>query len=248
MSQAPGVTCPRCGASTPLPADLTVPTFSCAFCREVLDTATYAGKQVMSGQALAEHLHRVATDGAYAQQAMAAMREGSTQGPRFEDENRATRAAQCTACGAAVAVPLDLRVHQFTCQACGRTHAVSQYVSDRERFELDMARQVADNERLKQVRAEGVACSKCGGKNEVSTQGSVQMQCRFCGATILLSDHVDAGAVARERLKLAVHGMRDEMVAKQKARDRLVLIATVVVLVLVFGGAGLAALISRLMH
>lgn len=43
MAREHGVTCSRCGASTPLPDDLRTPTFSCAFCHGELQAAAYAG-------------------------------------------------------------------------------------------------------------------------------------------------------------------------------------------------------------
>ena len=76
-----------------------------------------------------------------------------------------------------------------------------------------MARQVAGNEAWRRLLADGVACGRCGGVNAVPDDGSVQLACSFCGAAVLLSDHVDAGAVARHRLKHGVFAMRDEALA-----------------------------------
>ncbi len=231
MSHDRGVTCSACGASTPLPEDLTTPTFSCAFCRATLETARYAGKQAVTADVLTAHLEGVRAN---PQQAMQDMRDG-VRAPVFEDENQATRAAACTGCGAQIAVPLNLRVHQVRCAACGVTHQVSKYISDAERLSLDMERQQRGNEALKALGAAGIACTKCGGKNEVPTDGTVQITCRFCSATILLSDHVDAGAIARSRLKNAVFGMRDEMMAEQLQTQRNRNIAFGVFFVVAFG-------------
>ena len=209
-----GVTCPRCGASTPLPDDLRAPSFACAFCHATLDTAAFAGRGAVSADALLGHMRAAVADPA---NAIASI----PLAPRFEDENATTRPAQCRDCHAAVAVPMNLRVHTFACAGCGKPQRVSDYVSDRERFEADMARQVAGNDALKRLRAEGVACPKCGGHNAVPEGASVQFPCGFCAATILLADHVDAGAVARQRLKENVFGLRDELMRKQQHRDRM---------------------------
>ncbi len=239
-----GVTCKACGGSTPLPADLTVSSFECQFCRAPLDTRAHAGAQAVTADHLASHLRGLAA------RADEAVREpyDPRAAPVFEDHNTATRAATCTACGAGVAVPLDLRVHQFSCAACGRQHRVADYVSDQERLELDMARQVAGNEALRRLQAEGVACTKCGGKNEVPSDGSVQLACRFCGASILLSDHADAGAVARARLKDAVFEVREELMFKEMERQRtrkIALIAFVLISLGVFGTLNVLGLLPR---
>lgn len=230
MASDRGVTCPHCGASTPLPDDLRTPTFPCAFCKTVLETARFAGQAAVSADAVV----------GYMSEAIASKRmpdaDSIASAPRFEEENQASRPAACLACGAQVQVPLNLRVHHLTCGACGRTQPVNGYISDQERFELDMARQVAGNEALKRLQAEGLSCTKCGGKNPIPADGSVQLPCKFCGATILLSDHVDEGAVARQRLKHGVFAMKDELMRQQEARDRRVrygVIALFVVLGLV---------------
>lgn len=242
MAHDRGVTCSQCGASTPLPEDLTAPTFSCSFCRAVLETRQYAGAQAVTADVLTNHLEGLFAD---PQKAMQNIREG-VRAPVFEDENQATRAAACTACGAGIAVPLNLRIHQVTCTACGKTHPVSQYISDAERFELDMQRQVAGNEALRKLAETGVACTKCGGRNDAPTDGTVQIACRFCGQTILLSDHVDAGAIARARLKNAVFEMRDEMRQREEESRTAWRIGFSIVLVLVLLGLGAAGAMGLL--
>jgi hypothetical protein len=214
MASDRGVTCPHCGASTPLPEDLRTPTFQCAFCKSVLETARFAGQAAVSADAVI----------GYMSEAIAAKRvpdaDSIATAPRFEEENAATRPAACLACGAPVQVPLNLRVHHLTCGACGRSQPVNGYISDQERFELDMARQAAGNDALKRLQADGLSCTKCGGKNPLPADGSIQLPCKFCGATILLADHVDAGAVARQRLVHNVFAMKDELMRQQEARDR----------------------------
>ena len=242
MAHDRGVTCSQCGASTPLPEDLTTPTFSCTFCRAVLETRQYAGAQAVTADVLGAHLRGVAAD---PQKAMQDLRDG-VRAPVFEDENHATRAAACTACGAAIAVPLNLRVHHVTCNACGKTHPVSQYVSDGERFELDMQRQVAGNEALRALAQTGVACTKCGGRNDVPIDGTVQITCRFCSQTILLSDHVDAGAIARARLKNAVSEMRDELRQREEESRTAWRIGFAIVVVLALLGLGAAGAMGLL--
>jgi hypothetical protein len=225
-----GVTCPRCGGSTPLPHDLRVPTFECAFCHATLQTAAYAGQAAVSADALLGHIGAVVSAPAHA----AAHAQAA---PRFQGGSSEHRPAQCRACGGAVAVPLDLQVRTFGCPTCGRTHQVDDYVSNDERFRLDMARQVAGNEALRRLQAEGVPCGRCGGRNAVPSDGSVQVPCSFCGAPILLSDHVDASAVARQRLKHGVFALQEQLVAAQKARDRWIL--TVIVAVVAVALIGL---------
>ncbi|HVJ88428.1 MAG TPA: hypothetical protein VM580_01415, partial [Labilithrix sp.] len=142
--------------------------------------------------------------------------------PRFHGGSPLSRPAECRHCRAPVAVPLDLQIHELTCKGCGRTQRVNQYISDGERFALDMQRQVAGTEAVARLRAAGVSCGNCGGKNPVPDDGSVQLTCNFCRATILLSDYVDASAIARSRLKHGVFAVRDEALRKHSERDKLV--------------------------
>ncbi|MBN8609598.1 MAG: hypothetical protein J0L92_03385 [Deltaproteobacteria bacterium] len=244
MSHDRGVTCSACGASTPLPDDLRVATFTCAFCRATLETARYAGKQAVTADVLTAHLEGVVAN---PQQAMQDMKDG-VRAPVFEDENQATRAAACTRCGGRLAVPLNLRIHQVTCGACGATHPVAQYVSDAERLALDMERQQRGNEALRNLAQSGVACTKCGGRNEVPTDGTVQIVCRFCSQTILLSDHVDAGAIARARLKNAVFGMKDELRAREERSQRNWRIGIAVFVVLALGTLAIANVMGLIPH
>ena len=209
-----GVTCHRCGASTPLPDDLRVPVFACAFCRAELTTASYAGAAAVSADALLGHIGQV-IDGAVP------VAQGAATAPRFQGGSTETRAATCQHCAAPIAVPLNVEVRELTCAGCGRVQPVNRYISDAERFALDMERQVAGNEAFKRLSAEGVPCSRCGGKNAVPQDGSVQLLCKFCKGTILLSDHVDASAIARARLKHGVFAMRDAAIQQQANRDRL---------------------------
>ncbi|MCA9490085.1 MAG: hypothetical protein KC621_09180 [Myxococcales bacterium] len=114
---------------------------------------------------------------------------------------------------------------------------------DAERLQLDLARQVAENDALKQLVADGLDCPSCGAHNDVADDHRVQLTCTHCGATVRLSDHVAAGAVARRRLAHGVFAMRDELVAKQEAAKRR---ERTIVFVLVGGmvamGVGMAAL------
>ncbi|MBX3189663.1 MAG: hypothetical protein KF819_21745 [Labilithrix sp.] len=208
-----GVSCHRCGASTPMPDDLRVPVFACAFCRAELATASYAGAAAVSADALIGHLGQ-AMDGTVP------VAQAAVTAPRFEGGSTDARAANCQHCAAPIAVPLDLQVRELTCTGCGRVQAVNRYVSDDERFALDMQRQVAGNEAFKRLCADGVPCSRCGAKNAVPEDGSVQLPCTFCKATILLSDHVDASAIARARLKHGVFALRDAAIQQQTSRDR----------------------------
>lgn len=234
-----GVTCHQCGASTALPEDLRAKTFGCAYCGAEIETASVVGREAVSADALLDHVARVAAA------PVANLRENVLAAPRFEGGSAGTQAAQCKRCHAAVAVPLDVTVHTFACGACGSAERVVDYVSDKERLDLDMARQIAGNEAFKRLKAEGVPCVRCAGVNAVPDDGSVQLVCRFCNATILLTDHVDASAIARARLKHGVFALRDEALRAQEAGQRRVrwlaitvsvLVAAVVLLVNLLGG------------
>lgn len=241
MASDRGVTCPQCGATTPLPDDLLVPTFACAFCHATLATADFAGTAAVSADALVGHLEKLAAD---PKAAMAHHEESVRTAPRFDGGSREHREGKCVHCQATVAVPLDLEVRELTCGACGRTQFVRRHISDEERFRLDMDRQVAGNEAYKRLLAEGLACPKCGGHNPVPDDGSVQLICKFCRAAILLSDHVDETAIARHRLKHGVFGVRDELVRQQKGRDRAIGIAVAVIVAVIVGGLVLANLLG----
>ena len=223
-----GIRCPQCGASTPLPDDLRVPTFACAFCQKALVTADFAGVSAVSADALLGHMESAFADPATAMDRI-------HEAPRFVGGSTQSRAMACLRCSAPVEVPLDLEVRELRCAGCGQTQAIHAYIPDDERFRLDMERQVAGNDALKRIQAEGVPCGRCGGQNRVPDDGSVQFVCAFCGAAILLSDHVDATAVARQRMKHGVYGMRDELRRQQAERDAKVkwIVAAVVVAVTV---------------
>jgi len=221
-----------------MPDDLRTPTFACAFCRGELRTADYAGAAAVSADALLAHVRA-----AVALPSAAEAIEAARSAPRFQETSSASRAAQCLKCAGPVEVPLDLYQHQFTCPGCHAVQQVNDYVSDKERLELDMARQVAGNEAYRRLLAEGVACGRCGGVNAVRDDGSVQLTCSFCGAAVLLSDHVDAGAVARHRLKHGVFAMRDEALRANAAHTRKVNTAVAVVVALIFVGFVVANLV-----
>ncbi|MDO9019866.1 MAG: hypothetical protein Q7V43_23280 [Myxococcales bacterium] len=223
-----------------MPDDLRTPTFACAFCRGELRTADYAGVAAVSADALLGHVRA-----AVALPTADAAIEASRSAPRFQETSTATRAAQCLKCAGPVEVPLDLYQNQFTCPGCHAVQAVNDYVSDKERLELDMARQVAGNEAYRRLLAEGVACGRCGGANAVPDDGSVQLTCSFCGAAVLLSDHVDAGAVARHRLKHGVFAMRDEALRANAAHTRKVNTVVAVVVALVVVGVVVVNLVAR---
>lgn len=244
MSHDRGVTCGACGASTPLPDDLTTPTFSCAFCRATLETARYAGQQAVTADVLSAHLDKVRAN---PQQAMQDMKDG-IRAPVFEDENREVRDAACLSCKAPVKVPMALRVREVTCGACGMTCSVDRYVPHDVRFKADMDRQVRDNEAFKRLAETGVACTKCGGNNAVPTDGTIQITCRFCSTTILLSDHADPGAIARARLKNAVFEMRDEMMAQQAESQRNWRIGFVIFMVIALTALAIANVAGLIPH
>lgn len=217
MSTERGVTCPHCGASTPLPSDLRTPTFACAFCHATLETARFAGDAAVSADALGGYLRGGVEHKGPVEDFIRAA-------PKFQGDNRESRDAACLRCQSALKVPMDLTVRTLTCPSCHIEQRINEYISDHLRFEADMQRQTAGNAALKQLRAQGVDCPKCGGHNQVPPQASVQFPCQFCDAVVLLSDHVDESAVARQRLAEQVFAMRDDLMAQGARRKRLELI------------------------
>lgn len=229
-----GVTCPQCGGSTPLPDDLRVPTFACGFCHATLETAAFAGRGAVTAEGIARHLEGVPDMSA--REAM----DGASSLQRFEDRNTDHRDAPCKLCGATLHVPLALEVHVVTCDGCGREQRVDAYVSDAERMELDMARQLAENAALDRLIASGVACGRCGGHNAVPDDGSAQLVCMHCRTAILLAEHVPAGAIARRRLKHAAFGFRDAAMARGAASQSDARRVGLIALVLCVVGAAIA--------
>ncbi len=220
------VQCPRCGASTPLPEDLLTKEFACAYCHHALATVDFAGAAAVSADALVDHIERaVASPGSVVDAARAA--------PKFQGDNAEVRASACVHCLAPVEVPMDLTINFITCGACGREQAIERHVSQKERLEADMERQVAGNRALDAFYADGVSCTSCGGHVTFPDDGSVQIACPHCQTTLVASQWVDASAVARRRLKHAVFAMRDELVEQQRTKDRSTAIAILVVVGLV---------------
>lgn len=190
-----------------------MPTFACAYCKATLQTAAYAGAAAVSADALMGHINRVVWD-------KTPVRDAVANAPKFQGGSTESRPAKCLNCAAPVMVPLDLQVRQLTCERCHQTQAIHRYISDEERFALDMKRQVAGNEALKKVLADGVVCGRCGGKNQVPDDGSVQIVCTFCKNAILLSDHVDASALARRRLKHGIDAFHSDALARGEAQQK----------------------------
>lgn len=221
-----------------MPDDLRVPAFACTFCRAELHTASYAGVSAVSADALLGHVG-------------AAMRGESATGdvaanaPRFRGGSADSRPAACRECRAPIAVPLDLSVRELTCGGCGRRQFVNAYIPDAERFALDMQRQRAGNDALARVRAEGVACGRCGASNAVPGDGAVQFPCASCKAPILLADHVDASAIARARLVHGMRGLRDEALRQHAARNRLIMMVAIGGVVVVALALALFGLLAR---
>lgn len=240
MSTNRGVTCYHCGASATLPEDLRTPTFACGYCGTVLETARYAGSMAVSADALAAHVQRGLASAAAGTRELDAH---IASAPKLEHGSAGHRRMPCRVCQAPLDVPLDVTVHRVTCHACNHEQRIADYVSDRERFELDMQRQVAGNEALKRLEAEGAPCTKCGGRTPIPERGLVQLACAHCGATILLQDHADAGAVARHRLAKQVHEQMAKARGEHERRSR---VRDVVIIAVVLGGIGIAALIALL--
>jgi hypothetical protein len=227
------VLCAKCGASTSLPDDLRVPTFSCSACHETLSTAEHVGRSAVAVDALMGWMGEAINKPFDADAARAA--------PKVPHGHGLTKSMPCQKCGAALAVPLDLGVHQVRCDACARTWPVAAYISDVERMNLDMARQVAENAAFAERVANGIRCAQCGGHNDVPDDDSVQIVCVHCGAAVLLGADGHEEAVARRRLKHGVFAVRDELIARQEAKQRRERwIALAVVGVVVLGAAGVA--------
>jgi DNA-directed RNA polymerase subunit RPC12/RpoP len=216
-----------------MPDDLLVPTFQCAYCHEQLSTAAYAGRDVVSAEEMRVHLAGLMTNPRAAGPA-----------PRVAFTNTRTHPATCVHCHAALLVPLDMRAKTVECPGCRRVEPVTRYVSDAQRMMLDMQRQIAANQELARLRTDGVPCSRCGAKNPVTEEAAVQIICRFCGAPVLLSDHVDTSAVARSRMKLGLNQMRERMADDERKQRR----NAVIIVVLVLSGISLAFLLTFVFH
>lgn len=231
-----GVVCAHCGASTPLPEDLRVPTFTCRFCGTELSTEKHAG----TGAVRVDEMHAFFQTIVEEPSALA-----STKAPVLVHGDGGTREAPCVHCGARVVVPLTITMPTVRCDACGRIEPVHRYVSDAERLQLDMARQVAGNQAVARLVSTGVQCPRCGAHNAVSEPISVQIACSSCRHAILLSDFVPADAIDRARLKQSVLGLKEAITAKHEASVRTTRIVVIAVIVAVALAALGAALLAR---
>ena len=225
LSKTSGVQCSQCGASTPLPGDLRIPTFECQYCHARLETARYAGEGAV----------RVDEMGAFLDAALDAGTADGLVAPKLVHGTAGFRPLPCFACNAEVQVPLAITINKVTCPSCGREAQVSRYISDAERLAIDMARQIAGNEELQRLQAEGLRCRKCNAHNAVAEPIEVQQLCTSCGGVILLSDHVPPDAVDRARLKASVYGIRDRALAMNTQHSRKVGIVIAIVLIIVVG-------------
>jgi DNA-directed RNA polymerase subunit RPC12/RpoP len=212
-----------------------VPTFACAYCHEPLSTAAYAGRDVVSAEEMRAHFAGLLAN------------PGATPAPQPVFVNTRTEPRPCVHCGAALQVPLDMRAKTVACPACGRTEPVARYLSDAQRLLLDAQQQIAGNQALARLRAEGVPCSRCGARTPVTEQAAVQVICQYCKAPILLSEHVDTSAVARSRLRLGVDQLRASIAEQERKQKRLGLIITAVVLTCV-GLALVVVLVAQAVH
>jgi transcription elongation factor Elf1 len=144
----------------------------------------------------------------------------TTVAPKLEHGDAGTRDAECVHCGAGISVPLTITIPTVSCASCGKTEPVSRYVSDGERFQLDMARQLAGNQQLRELLHTGLTCPRCGAHNALSEPVPVQIACSSCRHTILLSDFAPADAVDRARLKQTALEFKQGLLAKQEANAR----------------------------
>ncbi len=222
------VTCPGCGASTPVPDDLQQAAFPCAACGRALRTTDVVGEAVVVADAFVAQVKAVLAGDAAAPTAR------PLDGRPADD-----RPGTCIYCKAPVSVPMALRVHELTCPTCGKVQPVAAHVSDADRLRADLDKQVAENAALKALRASGTDCPRCGAHVDFPPAG-VQGTCGHCGAAVLLSALVGPDALAREALGTGVRGAIDGAVRAQESRKRrvdgLILGGIAVVVVLVVGG------------
>lgn len=230
-----GIDCPQCGASTPLPDDLRVPTFACRYCNTELSTEQYAGPGAVRVEEMRAYLEAIVETPSTVSTATA---------PKLVHGEGGARDAACAHCGAPITVPLTITVPTVRCDACGKTEPVNRYVSDAERLQLDMARQIAGNQAVAELLHTGVTCPRCGAHNALSAPVPVQMACASCRHAILLSDFVPADAIDRARLKESVLALKEGLARKQRASSRVagyVVGAVVIVIVLLALAAALLA-------
>jgi len=230
-----GVRCTHCGASTPLPDDLLIETFTCRFCATTLSTAAFAGEGAV----------RVDEMKAYLSAAIESPPTSYENAPKLVHGTAGFRRMPCVHCAAPIDVPLQITVPRVRCDACGREEFVKRYISDVERLQIDMARQVQGNQALKALIASGVSCGRCGANNPLSEPVEIQMSCRSCGHVILMKDHVPADAIDRARLKAAVVEIHEAAKQQHADRSRTVAIFTVVIVVVAIAIAIAASLASN---
>ncbi|MGE0792421.1 MAG: hypothetical protein AB7S26_42495 [Sandaracinaceae bacterium] len=233
-----GVVCGSCGASTPLPDDLRVPTFACQYCRAELRTIDYAGEGAVRVDEMRAYFEDVRKRPYDLDQVASA--------PKLVHGGDATRTMPCVHCGAALEVPLNVTVPKVTCTACGREEFVHRYINDGERLKIDMARQVAGNRAVERLLAEGVPCPKCGAQNTVPTPVPVQIACASCKHTILLGQLVPADAVDRARLRASVLKMKDDLHADFERRQGNERLVAIVIIAIVAVGVVIGVLVSQL--
>lgn len=217
-----GVICTHCGASTPLPDDTRVPTFTCQYCHTVLQTVAYAGLGAVRADAMKSAL------------AAAARGEAPSEAPQpLVHGGTGSRTMACVHCRASLDVPLAVTVPRVTCGQCGKTEPVSRYISDAERLALDMQRQQAGNAAMAALLQKGIDCDRCGAPNAVPQPVPVQVICTACQHPILLAGRVAADAVDRARLRESVLAMRDAMQTKATDAKRINLYVTLGVFALI---------------
>jgi hypothetical protein len=98
-------------------------------------------------------------------------------------------------------------------------------------FAGEIQRQIAGNQALAKLRAEGVPCHRCGARNPILDPTAVQVVCAHCRSVILLSDHVGEDALARARMKQGIVELRAGIAAETKRRDRRALVVALVIVV-----------------
>jgi hypothetical protein len=204
----PGLTCPRCGARTPLPADLRTPTFPCSRCGGLFETASQAGSTAVSLDAVSAHVHGLVSGA-----------EPLGPMPAVHMQSAATVPRPCRLCGATLHLSTSIGVKTVDCPNCKVTQPVSAYASGMERFAMDMTQQMVENSALQRVRAEGIPCPGCGARIVVPDDGSLQVVCTFCRTPALLADFAPPGAVARARFKHQMSDISAAMDARVKERE-----------------------------
>lgn len=188
-SMEAGVTCAHCGGQTPLPEDLRVPTFTCRYCKQPLETVRYAGESVQVDHQMA-----------FADEAMDGVFNFFSNPGVMPIANVMPDVVRpCRRCGQPVTMSLMFQDAAANCSHCGLSSTISDYLTEEQQSALRDEAYEKDAEALQAVRAHGVGCRTCGANNPAPPAATGQSICHHCGAVLLLSDYLPEHLVARVR-------------------------------------------------